>query len=160
MHGASQALVLCSDPKSLIIRGISLGNTLNVFKRNITAPCHGQQLSLGESCEDLDFFLVKQSCPLFREHTVWHPDTRGILLPFRVAWDTLILKHFICVYLKFRASQVVQWWRIHLPMQEIQETWVRALAQEDPLDPAPVFLPGNIPWIEESSMGSQRVRQN
>ena len=78
-------VVLCSDPKSLIIRGLSLGNTLNVLRKNISAPCHGQQLSLGESGEDLDFFLLKQSCPLFREHTLWHTDTRGILLPLRVA---------------------------------------------------------------------------
>ena len=28
-------------------------------------------------------------------------------------------------------SQVVQWWRIHLPMQE---TWIPSLGQEDPLE--------------------------
>ena len=32
------------------------------------------------------------------------------------------------------SSQVVQWKRIHLPMQETQETWVRSLGQEDPLE--------------------------
>lgn len=31
------------------------------------------------------------------------PRYQGILLPLRVAQDTLILKHFICVYLKFRS---------------------------------------------------------
>ena len=32
------------------------------------------------------------------------------------------------------SSQVVQWKRIHLPMQETQETWVLSLGQEDPLE--------------------------
>ena len=32
------------------------------------------------------------------------------------------------------ASQVAQWKRIHLPMQETQEMWVRSLGQEDPLE--------------------------
>ena len=31
------------------------------------------------------------------------------------------------------ASQVAQWQRIHLPMQETQETWFRSLGEEDPL---------------------------
>ena len=35
-------------------------------------------------------------------------------------------------YLQHRASQVVQWQRIHLPIQEMQETWVWYLGQEDP----------------------------
>ena len=37
-------------------------------------------------------------------------------------------------------------YRICLPMQETQETWVQSLGQEDPLEeemePTPVFLPG------------------
>ena len=32
--------------------------------------------------------------------------------------------------LAIRASQVAQWWRIHLPMQVAQESWVRSLGQE------------------------------
>ena len=32
------------------------------------------------------------------------------------------------------ASQVVQWYRIHLPMQATQETWVQSLCQEYPLE--------------------------
>ena len=32
------------------------------------------------------------------------------------------------------ASQAVQWYRIHLPMQETQETRVRSLGREDPLE--------------------------
>ena len=32
-----------------------------------------------------------------------------------------------------RASQVVQWQRIHLPMHETQETQVQSSGQEDPL---------------------------
>ena len=53
-------------------------------------------------------------------------------------------------------------------MQEPQETWVKSLGREDPLEEematAPVFLPENIPWAEESgglqTIGSQRVRHN
>ena len=49
----------------------------------------------------------------------------------------------------------------------MQETWVRSLGQEYPLEkkwqPTPVFL-WKIPWMEEPgwllSMGSQRVRHN
>ena len=63
-------------------------------------------------------------------------------------------------------------------MHEMQETWVRPLGQEDPLEegmakPTPVFSPGEshgqrslmgpmdrrIPWTEKS-MGSQRVGHN
>ena len=43
----------------------------------------------------------------------------------------------------FMGFPVAQWWRIRLPMQEIQ---VQSLAQEEPLQkerqPTPVFLPG------------------
>ena len=47
----------------------------------------------------------------------------------------------------------------------MQETQVRSLSWEDPLEEerqlTPVFLPGNIPWTEEHgrlwSMGLQRV---
>ena len=35
-------------------------------------------------------------------------------------------------YLQHGASQKVQWQRIHLPTQEMQETWVWYLGQEDP----------------------------
>ena len=51
----------------------------------------------------------------------------------------------------------------------MQETWVRSLGWEDPLEggawqPTPVFLPGESPWTEEpgrlQSMGLQRVRHN
>ena len=36
----------------------------------------------------------------------------------------------------FRASYMAQWQRIHLPMQETQETRVPSLDQEDPLEEA------------------------
>ena len=32
----------------------------------------------------------------------------------------------------YGASQVAQWQRIHLPMQEMQEMWVQSLGGEDP----------------------------
>ena len=53
-------------------------------------------------------------------------------------------------------------------MQESQETWVRSLGQEDPLEKEMATHSSindwEIPWIEETgrlqSMGSQRVRHN
>ena len=47
----------------------------------------------------------------------------------------------------------------------MQETWVRSLGWEDPLEegwqPTPVFLPEESPWTEDPggllSMGSQRA---
>ena len=50
-------------------------------------------------------------------------------------------------------------------MQEMQETWVRSLGQEDPLEEEmathSTVLAWKIPWIEEPGglqpMGSQRV---
>ena len=32
------------------------------------------------------------------------------------------------------ASQVEQWWRIYLPVLEMQEKWVQSLGLEDPLE--------------------------
>ena len=66
------------------------------------------------------------------------------------------------------AFQVAQWWRIFLPMQEMQETWVQSLGQEDPLEEEMAthfsILALNVPWVEEpgglKSMGSQRVKHN
>ena len=57
---------------------------------------------------------------------------------------------------------------IRLPMQEMQETLVRSLGQEDPLEdemvPDSSILAWKIPWTEEPGglqcMGSQRVRQD
>ena len=49
-----------------------------------------------------------------------------------------------------RDSQVAQWSRICLPMQEMQETWVPSLGQEDPLEEEMAthsnILTGKIPW--------------
>ena len=56
-------------------------------------------------------------------------------------------------------------------MQELQETEVRSLGQEDPLEKGMAthssildFLPEEIPWTEEpgglQSIGSQRVRHD
>ena len=66
---------------------------------------------------------------------------------------------------KLLASQVAQWYRIHLPMQE---TWVQSLGGEDPLEEEmkthSSILAWETPWTEEAgglqSMGSQRVRHN
>ena len=64
-----------------------------------------------------------------------------------------------------RASQVVQWWRIFLPMQEM---WVQSLGQEDSLEREMAthssILVWEIPRSEEpggpQSMGSQRAAHN
>ena len=55
--------------------------------------------------------------------------------------------------------------KIHLPMQEIKETWVQSLGQEDPLEKEKEthssLLVWIIPWTEGpgglQSTGSQRV---
>ena len=51
-------------------------------------------------------------------------------------------------------SQVAQWSRIHLPVQEMQETQVQSLGQQDPLEEEMAthssILAWRIPWTEES----------
>ena len=66
------------------------------------------------------------------------------------------------------ASQVAQWWRIHLhAVQETQHTKLQSLGPEDPLEEEMAthsyILIWEIPWTEEpcsysQSMVSQRVR--
>ena len=66
------------------------------------------------------------------------------------------------------AFPVVQWSRTRLPMQEMHETWVQSLSQEDPLEKEMAahssILACEILWTEEhgglQSMGSQRVRHD
>ena len=58
--------------------------------------------------------------------------------------------------------------RIHLPMQETQETWVQSLSGERPLEKGMAthssFLAWKVPWTEEpgelSFIGSQIVGHN
>ena len=51
------------------------------------------------------------------------------------------------------ASQVAQWERICLPIQEMKEMQVQSFSQEDPLDEKMVthssLLAWKIPWTEE-----------
>ena len=51
------------------------------------------------------------------------------------------------------ASQVGQWQRIHLPVWEVQETWVQSLGQGDPLEEEMAthssLLAWKVPWTEE-----------
>ena len=42
--------------------------------------------------------------------------------------------HVACQYLERWLPWWVRWERIHLPMQETQETWVQSLGQADPLE--------------------------
>ena len=63
---------------------------------------------------------------------------------------------------------MVQQLRIHLLMQETQETWIQSLGREDPLEEEMAthfsILAWKIPWIEELggilSIRLQRVRHN
>ena len=63
------------------------------------------------------------------------------------------------------ASQVAQWVKNPPTMQEMQETWVRSLSQEEPLEKEIAthssILTLRIPWTVEpgrpQSMGLQRV---
>ena len=74
----------------------------------------------------------------------------------------------VCRNQKFGASQVAQWQRIRLAMQETQETQVRSLGWEDLLEKEMAthssILAWEIPWTEEPgglwSIGSQRVRHD
>ena len=58
-----------------------------------------------------------------------------------------------------------QWKRIHLPVQDMQETWVQSLGWEDPLEKEMTsyssVLAWRIPWTEEhgelQSVGLQRL---
>ena len=69
------------------------------------------------------------------------------------------------VYDTTRASQVAQWYRIRLPMQEKQAP---SLGQEDPLEKGMAtnsnILSWRIPWTQEpgrlQSIGTQRVRHD
>ena len=72
----------------------------------------------------------------------------------RVAGYEINMQKFNCV----GASDVAQWWRIHLPMQKM---WVPSLDQEDSwrrkCQLTPVFLPGKSHG-QRSLVGLQRVR--
>lgn len=35
--------------------------------------------------------------PLVQGHSLWHPDTRGTLLPLGIAWNILIPKNYLCL---------------------------------------------------------------
>ena len=73
-------------------------------------------------------------------------------------------KH-VCGYPR---TLVAQWQRLLLPLQEIQETRVRSLGWEDPLEEEMATHSSTLDWkislTEEpgrlQSMGSQRVRHN
>ena len=83
----------------------------------------------------------------------------------------LILLNKLCLctcMCAWEASQVAQWLRSPLPMQETQETRVRSLGWEDPLEKETAthsgILAWRIPWIEEpgglQSMRALRVRHS
>ena len=87
------------------------------------------------------------------------------LLPSgKARWLVYTLK-IVMDHQEHDTSQVAQWQRICLPMQEMQETWVQFLSQEDLLEEEMAtcssILAWEIPWTEEpgglQSMGSKRV---
>ena len=100
------------------------------------------------------------------------PTLRSILMSYWL--ESFVLKHgasrifpglhmeFIFNINVFQASQVAQWYRICLLMQE---TWVRSLDQEDPQEKEMAthssILAWEMPWTEEpgglQSVGLQRV---
>ena len=73
--------------------------------------------------------------------------------------------YIVSISMKVQASLITQMVK-HLPT--MQETWVRSLDQEDPLEKEMATysstLAWKIPWMEEpgslQSMGSQRVGHN
>ena len=56
------------------------------------------------------------------------------------------LSPFSPPYPQPQASRVAQWLRIQLPMQEMQETWVRSLGGEDPLEEAMATCSNILAW--------------
>ena len=63
------------------------------------------------------------------------------------------------------ASQVAQWQRIYLPMQEMQETKVQSLGQEDLLEEEMAthssILAWILPWPEElDGLQSMRLQRD
>ena len=65
------------------------------------------------------------------------------------------MKKWACTicHVAISASQVAQWWRICLSVQETQEIWVHSPGQEDPLQEEMAThsstLAWEIPWTEE-----------
>ena len=79
---------------------------------------------------------------------------RGILLFCFYPWNSSSLSALGWEKVE-GPSSMAQWQRIRLPMQEIWETWVRSLGQEDPLKKGmathPRILAWRIPCTEEPS---------
>ena len=84
---------------------------------------------------------------------------------YKVSWFSLS-EHLMLQYRKHRASQVAQWQRICLLMQDTQEMGVRSLGWEDALEkematPSSILAGKKISWTEEpgglQSMESQRL---
>ena len=116
----------------------------------IDAP-NADMLCCQLGCRDLDVVQV---------FSIWNPTSEDIPDRSRVRWGNWPKLLFPST------SQVVQWWIICLPVQKTQETWVRSLGLEDPLEKEMAthssILVWEVPWTEEpgrlQSMGSQRVR--
>ena len=83
-------------------------------------------------------------------------------------WNSLVYILTKQYYELYGLPRWRQWYRIHLPMQEMQETRVQSLGQEDLLEQEmsthSIILAWKIPWTEEpgglQSMGLQRVRHD
>ena len=76
----------------------------------------------------------------------------------------LLLLCFKCYILIHWGSQVAQWWRFHLSMQEMFDPWLGKILWRRAWQPTPVFLPGKSHRQKNlmgySTWGSQRVGQD
>ena len=122
------------------------------------------------------FIAVQALC-----HVCWYLDLYCVYLPLVIdscwrlvssirwkapgiqdVWFSVLL--FLCWSIHC-ISQVAQWLRVCLSMQEVQKTQVQSLGQEDPLEKEvaahSTILAWKIPWTEEpgglQSMGLQRI---
>ena len=106
-------------------------------------------------------------------HKLGHP--RWPFNPSRKLYYTLHINKFkesdliVIIYLwKVETLLMAQWERFCLPVQEMQERWVRSLGREDPLEKERAthfsILVWRIPWTEEpgglQSMGLRRIKHN
>ena len=113
---------------------------------------------------DIEIHLYAYACWKALKHLLGRPKS---LFRFFIAYETRE-QIFGQPNKKGEFYQMAQWYRIHLPVQETQETWVWSLGWEDPMEKEMTthssILVWRIPWTEEpggqQSMGSQRVRHD
>ena len=106
---------------------------------------------------DIEIHLYAYACWKALKHLLGRPKS---LFKFFIAYETP--EQIFCQpNKKGEFYQMAQWYRIHLPVQETQETWVWSLGQEGrrKWQPTLVFLSGefhgqrslvgNSPWVHK-----------